>query len=89
MIVEIKVPAVGESITEATIAEWVKHSGDFVERDEILLTLETDKASVEVVAEQAGVITTKIEEGETIDVGTVIAEIVGPLILLFMDVHHF
>ena len=54
MKVDIKVPAVGESITEGTIAEWTKKNGDVVQRDEILLVLETDKASVEVVAEQAG-----------------------------------
>lgn len=72
---EIKVPAVGESITEATIAEWAKQSGDFVHRDDILLVLETDKASVEVVAENDGVLTTKIEEGETVDIGTVVGEI--------------
>ena len=72
---EVKVPAVGESITEATIAEWNKQNGDYVERDEVLLTLETDKASVEVVAEQAGVLNIQIQEGETIDIGTVIATI--------------
>ncbi|MCB0391715.1 MAG: 2-oxoglutarate dehydrogenase complex dihydrolipoyllysine-residue succinyltransferase [Bdellovibrionales bacterium] len=75
MKVEIKVPAVGESITEATIAEWVKNSGDFVERDDILLVLETDKASVEVVAENSGVLTTKAGEGDTVDIGAIIGEI--------------
>ena len=53
----IKVPAVGESITEGTIAQWTKKSGDFVKRDEVILMLETDKASVEVVAEADGVLT--------------------------------
>ena len=72
---EVKVPAVGEYITEDTIAEWNKQNGDYVERDEVLLTLETDKASVEVVAEQAGVLNIQIQEGETIDIGTVIATI--------------
>lgn len=72
---EVKVPAVGESITEATIAEWNKSSGDYVERDEVLLSLETDKASVEVVAENAGVLTIKVEEGETVEIGSVVGEI--------------
>ncbi len=72
---EIKVPAVGESITEATIAEWVKQSGDFVQRDDILLVLETDKASVEVVAENDGVLTTTVEEGDTVEIGAIIGEI--------------
>lgn len=75
MAVEIKVPAVGESITEATIGEWQKNSGDYVERDDILLVLETDKASVEVVAESSGVLTTKAEEGDTVEIGAVVGEI--------------
>ncbi|WII72305.1 2-oxoglutarate dehydrogenase complex dihydrolipoyllysine-residue succinyltransferase [Bdellovibrio sp. 22V] len=54
---EIKVPAVGESITEATIGSWTKKSGEFVKRNEVLMLLETDKASVEVVAENDGVLT--------------------------------
>ncbi len=72
---EIKVPAVGESITEATIGEWQKQSGDHVERDDVLLVLETDKASVEVVAETAGVLTTKAEEGDTVAIGAVVGTI--------------
>ena len=75
MKVEIKVPAVGESITEATIAEWTKSSGDFVARDEVLLVLETDKASVEVVAEQAGQLEILVEAGETIEIGSVVGAI--------------
>ena len=75
MKVEIKVPAVGESITEATIAEWVKQNGEFVNRDDVLLVLETDKASVEVVAENSGVLTTKAGEGDTVNIGAVIGEI--------------
>jgi 2-oxoglutarate dehydrogenase E2 component (dihydrolipoamide succinyltransferase) len=72
---EVKVPAVGESITEATIGEWTKADGDYVERDEIILVLETDKASVEVVAEKAGKLTLKAEEGDTVEIGALIAEI--------------
>ncbi|MCJ8277798.1 MAG: 2-oxoglutarate dehydrogenase complex dihydrolipoyllysine-residue succinyltransferase, partial [Bdellovibrionales bacterium] len=70
---DIKVPAVGESVTEAEVGEWLKQSGDYVERDEIILTLETDKASVEVVAEASGVLETKAEEGDTVEIGAVIA----------------
>lgn len=70
---DIKVPAVGESVTEATIGQWVKKSGDYVERDEIILVLETDKASVEVVAESAGVLQTKVNEGDTVEIGSVVA----------------
>ncbi|MCB0408173.1 MAG: 2-oxoglutarate dehydrogenase complex dihydrolipoyllysine-residue succinyltransferase [Bdellovibrionales bacterium] len=75
MSVEIKVPAVGESITEATIGEWQKKSGDFVSRDDVLLVLETDKASVEVVAETDGILTTKANEGDTVAIGSVVGEI--------------
>lgn len=75
MAFEIKVPAVGESITEATIGEWQKQDGDFVERDDVLLALETDKASVEVVAETSGVLKTKAAEGDVVEIGAVIGEI--------------
>ena len=70
---DIKVPEVGESITEAEIGEWLKQDGDLVQRDEVILTLETDKASVEVVAEAAGKLSTKAAEGDTVEVGAVIA----------------
>ncbi len=72
---QIKVPAVGESITEGTIASWNKKSGDFVKRDEVLFNLETDKASVEVVAEADGVLTQKAKAGEVVKVGAVVGEI--------------
>jgi len=72
---DIKVPAVGESITEATIGEWVKSDGEYVQRDEIILLLETDKASVEVVAEAAGQLKIKVAEGETVDIGTIIGSL--------------
>jgi len=70
--VEIKIPAVGESITEAVIEEWLKNSGEYVEKEEIIVTLETDKASVEITAESSGVLETKAEEGDTLEIGTVI-----------------
>jgi 2-oxoglutarate dehydrogenase E2 component (dihydrolipoamide succinyltransferase) len=73
--IEIKVPSVGESITEATISEWTKKSGQQVKRDEVLLVLETDKASVEVVAENDGVLTTQASSGDVVKVGSVIGSI--------------
>ncbi|SDY76341.1 2-oxoglutarate dehydrogenase complex dihydrolipoyllysine-residue succinyltransferase [Hymenobacter psychrophilus] len=74
---EIKIPAVGESITEVTIAKWLKADGDTVERDEIIAELESDKATFELPAETAGTLRIKVAEGETIDIGTTIAEIDG------------
>lgn len=72
---EIKVPAVGESISEATIGEWAKKSGEFVKRDEVILLLETDKASVEVVAPNDGVLTTMAKPGDVVKIGAVVAAI--------------
>ncbi len=72
---EIKVPAVGESISEATIGEWAKKSGEFVKRDEVILLLETDKASVEVVAPNDGVLTTQAKPGDVVKIGAVVAVI--------------
>ncbi len=71
----IKVPTVGESITEATISEWTKKNGEYVKRDEQLLVLETDKASVDVVAEQEGVLTIKVPAGQVVAIGAVIGEV--------------
>lgn len=72
---EIKVPAVGESITEATIGSWTKKSGEFVKRNEVLMLLETDKASVEVVAENDGVLTINpgCEAGAVVQIGATVA----------------
>lgn len=72
---EIKVPAVGESITEVTIGQWFKKEGDYVEMDEVIAELESDKATFELPAEAAGVLTIKVEEGETVEVGTVVCVI--------------
>ncbi len=71
----IKVPQAGESITEVSIAEINKSTGDYVEKDETILVLETDKASLDIVAEKAGVITLKVEEGDTVTIGTELCEI--------------
>ncbi|WPP48075.1 2-oxoglutarate dehydrogenase complex dihydrolipoyllysine-residue succinyltransferase [Catalinimonas niigatensis] len=75
MNLEIKVPTVGESITEVTIAEWTKKEGDYVEMDEVIAELESDKATFELNAEQAGILHIKTEAGETVEIGTVICEI--------------
>jgi 2-oxoglutarate dehydrogenase E2 component (dihydrolipoamide succinyltransferase) len=72
MKVDIIVPAAGESVTEADIASWTKSNGDFVDMDDVILELETDKASLEMTAEAAGKLTILIDEGETVNVGQVI-----------------
>ena len=72
---EVKVPAVGESITEVTIAQWLKKDGDYVEKDELICEIESDKASFEIPAEASGVLKTLVGEGETVEVGAKIAEI--------------
>ena len=72
---EIKVPTVGESITEVTIAEWVKKDGEYVEMDEVIAELESDKATFELNAPQAGVLHTKASQGDTLEIGAVICEI--------------
>jgi 2-oxoglutarate dehydrogenase E2 component (dihydrolipoamide succinyltransferase) len=75
MSLEIKVPEVGESITEVTIASWLKKDGDFVEQDEIIAELESDKATFELPAEVSGILKIKVQEDETVEVGAVICEI--------------
>ena len=72
---DVKVPAVGESITEATIGSWLKKNGEAVKRNDILMSLETDKATVEVVAEQDGVLFISAEAGKVIPIGAVVAQI--------------
>ena len=74
---EIKIPAVGESITEVTIAKWLKKDGEAVQRDEIIAELESDKATFELPAEADGTLKIRVAEGETIGIGTVIAELDG------------
>ncbi|MBM7716610.1 2-oxoglutarate dehydrogenase complex dihydrolipoyllysine-residue succinyltransferase [Siminovitchia sp. FSL H7-0308] len=71
---EIKVPELAESIMEGTIAQWLKKPGDYVEKGEYIVELETDKVNVEIISEEAGVVKElKAEEGETVQVGDVIA----------------
>jgi len=75
MRVKINVPEVGESISEVTIASWLKEDGDIVEQDEIIAELESDKATFELPAEAAGKLSIKAQEGETLEVGALICEI--------------
>ncbi len=75
MSLEMKVPAVGESITEVTVASWTKSDGDFVEMDEVICELESDKATFEVTAEAAGKLSIKAQEGDTLEIGAVLCEI--------------
>ncbi|OMP66078.1 2-oxoglutarate dehydrogenase complex dihydrolipoyllysine-residue succinyltransferase [Domibacillus epiphyticus] len=71
---EIRVPELAESITEGTIAQWLKKPGDYVEKGEYIVELETDKVNVEVISEEAGTITElQAAEGDTVEVGQVIA----------------
>ncbi|MDQ3535677.1 MAG: 2-oxoglutarate dehydrogenase complex dihydrolipoyllysine-residue succinyltransferase [Bacteroidota bacterium] len=72
MSLEMKVPAVGESITEVTISKWLKSDGDHVEMDEILCELESDKATFELNAEDSGILRIKAEEGATLDIGDLV-----------------
>jgi 2-oxoglutarate dehydrogenase E2 component (dihydrolipoamide succinyltransferase) len=76
MSIEIKVPAMGESVTEATIARWLKKEGDSVKQDEPLVELETDKVSVEVPSPVAGVLEhITVQQGSTVGVGSVLGAV--------------
>jgi 2-oxoglutarate dehydrogenase E2 component (dihydrolipoamide succinyltransferase) len=73
--IDIKVPTVGESISEVTLLKWTKKDGDYVERDEVIAELESEKATFEVNAEKAGTLKTLFAEGDTIHIGAVLAQI--------------
>jgi 2-oxoglutarate dehydrogenase E2 component (dihydrolipoamide succinyltransferase) len=75
MNIEVKIPAVGESITSGVLSIWHKKEGDSVSRDELLFTLETDKVSQEVMAADSGVLQIKVPEGQEVKIGQVVAEI--------------
>jgi 2-oxoglutarate dehydrogenase E2 component (dihydrolipoamide succinyltransferase) len=75
MAIEIKVPSVGESITEVTLVKWIKNNGDYVERDEVIAELESEKATFEINAQQAGVLTTIAKEGDTLKIGDIACRI--------------
>lgn len=72
MILEMKVPSPGESITEVEIATWLVSDGDYVEKDQVIAEVDSDKATLELPAEESGIITLKAEEGDAVDVGQVV-----------------
>ncbi|MBK5210298.1 MAG: 2-oxoglutarate dehydrogenase complex dihydrolipoyllysine-residue succinyltransferase [Flavobacteriaceae bacterium] len=72
MILEMKVPSPGESITEVEIAAWLVKDGDYVEKDQPVAEVDSDKATLELPAEESGIITLKAEEGDTVSVGSVV-----------------
>ena len=72
---DVKIPAVGESISEVTIATWVKKDGDIVKMDETILTIESDKATLDIAAPKAGKLKITAKEGDTVAIGTVVASI--------------
>jgi 2-oxoglutarate dehydrogenase E2 component (dihydrolipoamide succinyltransferase) len=73
--IDIKVPVVGESISEVTLLKWTKQDGAWVERDEVIAELESEKATFEINAEQAGILKHGAKEGDTIQIGDVVAHI--------------
>ena len=73
--IDIKVPTVGESISEVTLLKWTKKDGEYVERDEVIAELESEKATFEVNAEKAGVLKTSAKEGDTLKIGDLLASI--------------
>jgi 2-oxoglutarate dehydrogenase E2 component (dihydrolipoamide succinyltransferase) len=73
--IDIKVPTVGESITEVSLVKWLKPDGAYVDRDEVIAELESEKATFEVNAEKAGILKTVGKEGDTLKIGDVVAQI--------------
>jgi len=72
MILEMKVPSPGESITEVEIAQWLVADGDYVEKDQAIAEVDSDKATLELPAEESGIVTLKAEEGDAVAVGAVV-----------------
>ena len=72
MILEMKVPSPGESITEVEIAQWLVSDGDYVEKDQAIAEVDSDKATLELPAEISGTITLKAEEGDAVEVGAIV-----------------
>ncbi|MCB0373796.1 MAG: E3 binding domain-containing protein, partial [Muricauda sp.] len=72
MVLEMKVPSPGESITEVEIAEWLVQDGDYVEKDQAIAEVDSDKATLELPAEESGIITLKAEVGDAVAVGEVV-----------------
>ncbi|WP_435261423.1 2-oxoglutarate dehydrogenase complex dihydrolipoyllysine-residue succinyltransferase [Tenacibaculum sp. nBUS_03] len=74
-VLEMKVPSPGESITEVEIATWLVEDGDYVEKDQPIAEVDSDKATLELPAEESGIITLKAEEGDAVEVGAVVCHI--------------
>ena len=75
MVLEMQIPSPGESISEVEIAEWLVADGEYVEKDQIIAEIDSDKATLELPAEQSGIITLKAEEGDVVEVGQVVCHI--------------
>jgi 2-oxoglutarate dehydrogenase E2 component (dihydrolipoamide succinyltransferase) len=73
--IDIKVPTIGESISEVTLLKWTRKEGEWVERDEVIAELESEKATFEVNAEKAGIVKLLAKEGDTLNIGDVLAQI--------------
>ena len=69
MEVEIKIPSVGESVQEAVLVQWYKKDGDPIQKDEPIFVVETDKVTLEIVAEASGILKILVFEGETVSIG--------------------
>lgn len=74
-VLEMKVPSPGESISEVEIATWLVEDGDYVEKDQAIAEVDSDKATLELPAEESGIITLKAEEGDAVAVGAVVCHI--------------
>src|ERR1700735_1954999 len=85
MSLTIKVPPVGESITEVTLASWKKKDGDAVKMDEVIAELESDKATFELTAEKAGILKIAAKEGDTLPIGAVVASIEDGIAAVAVD----
>ena len=75
MILKMEIPSPGESISEVEIAEWLVSDGEYVDKDQIIAEIDSDKATLELPAEQSGIITLKAEQGDVVDVGQVVCHI--------------
>src|ERR1700687_5680538 len=75
MPIEVKIPAVGESISSGVVSVWHKKSGEYVNAGDALFTLETDKVSTEITAEKSGVLETLVPEGQEVKIGEIVATI--------------
>jgi len=75
MALDIKVPTVGESINEVTLVKWLKQDGEWADRDEVIAELESEKATFEINAEQAGTVKQVAKEGDTLAIGDTVGSI--------------